>query len=1081
MRKLWLQSDLLFVQRVPLVLVIVQLMLGSFATFFLPSIAQAFWLQEATASPPLRLESGAPIMRQFLPAEYKAQGQNWALVQNRRGLMYVGNNDGVLEYDGERWRLIPVANQTTARSLCIDDQDRVYVGAVGEIGYLEADTTGTTRYVSLTSRLPPDDRKFSEIWRCFVTPKGVIFTSFQKIFRVSSDDVKVWRTKSIFLLGHYVHHRFYVHELALGLLELKDEQLQLVADGKRFASDKIYTMLPWQDEMDKRGLKNGSSILIGTRNQGFFIFDGKQYRPWRTEIESELKTNLLYNGLQLSDGRLVFGTIQGGLYLLDRQGRLLTHLDRTSGLPDQAIYSMRVDNSGGLWLTLDRGIVRIEVDNPLTQFHENNGLIGAVLSSHRFQNSVYAATTQGIFRMQAGPRAKFERIPGTDGPSWQFLNWHDRILIANYQGVYQLHASHRPSSIEPSIQLDKLLSIDSAFSMAISKQHPDLLLVGARHGLFIMRYRHHQWENLGSVTGINEEVRTLQEDEQGRWWLGTNTAGTLRVRFANMSERPLEAKIERFGVSQGLPSTIKFWGYQLQKGIRFGSSEGVYTFNETQNKFEPDPAFAQLFPTPRPVYSLHQDQGGIIWMISHDKSKGKEELGRITTSTQGNYQWSYQAFRAIAGERAEGMQRILSDIDGVTWFGGTKGLFRYDPSIIKNYRAPYATMLRQVSISNEVIYGGGNATKSPILEYQDKRLRFDYAAPSFDGTDANQYQVFLEGSDRGWSDWSRENYRDYSNLYEGNYRFRVRAKNIYDNLSAEATYAFTITAPWYRMLWAYFVYGLLLVGVAKAMINWRTKRLNSQKLHLEMQIQERTKELEIAYAEIKKISITDHLTGLGNRRFLVQALEHYLSTENTEERRISRRQKLVFMLIDLDHFKMVNDSHGHAAGDAILVGFAEILRLHCRRDDIAVRWGGEEFLMCAQVHDEQEALHYATRLRLAVDRANFAIGLEQSLKITCSIGLACWPFDSNDPDCLEHDDIIHLADAALYLAKRSGRDQCIGVVALPPLPVECKLLIHSDVQHFLRSQWVNLIHDRTETKTAAANMNTVPPSNIPAK
>lgn len=1066
MRKLWLHYRFFFPRYLQLVLTAILFSLITLAVFDHQVSATQLKRSSNSAVPPLRLESGVPIMRQFLPQEYKAQGQNWALAQNRRGLMYVGNNDGVLEYDGERWRLIPVANQTTARSLCIDEQDRIYVGAVGEIGYLEADAIGTTRYVSLTARLPIEDRKFSEVWRCFVTPKGVIFTTFQKIFRVTNDEVKVWRTNSIFLLGHYVHQRFFVHELGLGLLELRDEQLQLVADGKRFASDKIYTMLAWKDETDKPGQTPSEQILIGTRNQGFFIFDGKQYRPWRTDIENELKTNLLYNGLQLKDGRLVFGTIQGGLYILDQQGRLLAHLDRTSGLPDQAIYSSRVDHSGGLWLTLDRGIVRVEVDNPLTQFHENNGLIGAVLSVHRFQNTIYAATTQGIFQMQVGPRASFQRIPGTDGPSWQFLNWRDRILIANYQGVYQLQTSQSQANLKQSTQLDRLLSIDSAFSLAISKRHPELLLVGARHGLFIMRFHNQVWENLGSVAELNDEIRTLLEDEQGRWWLGTNTGGAIRLSFPNLAEHPLQANIERFGVSQGLPSAIKFWGYQLQQQIRFGSSEGVYRYNDSLQKFEPDSAYAQLFSAPRPVYSLHQDQQGSIWMISHDKTKGKEELGKLIAQADGNYQWSYQAFRAISGERAEGMQRIFSDADGVSWFGGTKGLFRYDPHIEKNYHATYATMLRQVSISNEVIYGGSKEIKAPILEYQDKRLRFDYAAPSYDGIDANQYQVFLEGSDRGWSEWSRENYRDYSNLYEGDYKFRVRAKNIYDNLSAEASYSFTITPPWYRMFWAYLVYALLLAGIAKAMINWRTERLNAQKKLLENQVQERTKELEIAYAEIKKISITDHLTGLGNRRFLAQALEHYRATENTEERRVSRRQKLVFMLIDIDHFKMVNDSHGHAAGDAILVGFADILRLHCRRDDIAVRWGGEEFLMCAQVHDEQEALHYATRLRLAVDRANFAIGLEQSLKITCSIGLACWPFDTADPKNLEYDDIIHLADAALYLAKRSGRDQCISVVAVPPLPVECKLLIHSAVQNFLNSKYVSLMHDRVGTDTA---------------
>ena len=91
---------------------------------------------------------GTPLMRVFLPQEYRAQGQNWAVLQDHRGLIYVGNNDGVLEFDGERWRLIKVSNQTTVRSLTMDSNGRIYVGAVGEIGYLQADKNGVMQYVS---------------------------------------------------------------------------------------------------------------------------------------------------------------------------------------------------------------------------------------------------------------------------------------------------------------------------------------------------------------------------------------------------------------------------------------------------------------------------------------------------------------------------------------------------------------------------------------------------------------------------------------------------------------------------------------------------------------------------------------------------------------------------------------------------------------------------------------------------------------------------------------------------------------------------------------------------------------------
>lgn len=129
-------------------------------------------------------ETGSPSLRVFSPKEFGADVQNWAIVQDPRGLIYVGNNDGVLEFDGARWRLIRVANRTTVRSLAVDASGRVFVGAQGEVGTLEPDPSGQMQYVSLLNQIPSEERGFADVWTTFATKQGVVFCSATRIFRI---------------------------------------------------------------------------------------------------------------------------------------------------------------------------------------------------------------------------------------------------------------------------------------------------------------------------------------------------------------------------------------------------------------------------------------------------------------------------------------------------------------------------------------------------------------------------------------------------------------------------------------------------------------------------------------------------------------------------------------------------------------------------------------------------------------------------------------------------------------------------------------------------------------------------------
>ncbi|POZ61474.1 GGDEF domain-containing response regulator [Chromobacterium alticapitis] len=187
----------------------------------------------------------------------------------------------------------------------------------------------------------------------------------------------------------------------------------------------------------------------------------------------------------------------------------------------------------------------------------------------------------------------------------------------------------------------------------------------------------------------------------------------------------------------------------------------------------------------------------------------------------------------------------------------------------------------------------------------------------------------------------------------------------------------------------------------------KLQRMNDE---LENIVQARTHELELKNEELNRLATTDRLTGLYNRLFLEKMLPH----EFAVAKRFS--SPFAFILLDIDHFKLVNDRHGHQVGDEVLKTMADIIRRTVRACDITVRWGGEEFLIiCSDTH-LRGARTLAEKLRQAVEGHDFPV-VE---RCTASFGVAAYQ---------ESDDIhsmLERADQALYAAKHAGRNRVEG-------------------------------------------------------
>lgn len=219
----------------------------------------------------------------------------------------------------------------------------------------------------------------------------------------------------------------------------------------------------------------------------------------------------------------------------------------------------------------------------------------------------------------------------------------------------------------------------------------------------------------------------------------------------------------------------------------------------------------------------------------------------------------------------------------------------------------------------------------------------------------------------------------------------------------------------------------------------QTKRLSAEVAQKTSALRERHAELERAYAAVDRASLTDAMTGLANRRFLERHIEAdaaralRLHEDARLAGEVPTSADLVFFLVDLDHFKTINDQQGHAAGDAVLVEVSRRLERVFRQGDFVVRWGGEEFLLVARFVDRQGAAAIAERIRRAVADTPFSLA-EGSVRCTCSIGFSAYPLQADRPAACAWEDVMAIADQALYTVKRGARDGWVGYLTARDVP-----------------------------------------------
>lgn len=329
-----------------------------------------------------------------------------------------------------------------------------------------------------------------------------------------------------------------------------------------------------------------------------------------------------------------------------------------------------------------------------------------------------------------------------------------------------------------------------------------------------------------------------------------------------------------------------------------------------------------------------------------------------------------------------------------------------------------------------------------VINHKQSVITFEFALLSYDVPEKTLYSYKLDGFNDKWSKPTVQRAATYTNLDPGTYQFHVIATNNEGlPMRSEVNFRLQVLPPWWQTWWAYSLYVLAFCTALFRIIHRQYEKRHFAERRsqlLEVKVDERTEalrsaheELKAAYQKMEAASYTDALTQLRNRHYFqdfipkeVARLERIFEKLKTHEARQQSERYAAFLILDIDHFKQINDEYGHAGGDVVLEAVSAALRECFRDNDTLFRWGGEEFLVVCPDQKVSDLTQLAERARRAV--AELAITLEGQprFKVTCSVGGCHFPFDAANPSWASAEQTIALADWCLYLAKNTGRNCC---------------------------------------------------------
>ena len=749
--------------------------------------------------------------------QYRSGNQNWQVCQSREGWMYFANNKGLLEFDGVNWTTYPLPGNAKVRAVRAIG-DTIYVGALGQFGCFTRNKKGRLIYRQLSEAVEKNGQ--INIWQIHQIGRDIYFQG-DGAFYVNDGRTRLDCQTGV-SYSAVVYNRLYtVSSRGLSILVGKQFQLLKGLDDRLVGS--IVSILPW-----KQG-----QLLFVTSDQGLYVYTDNHAEPLTTVADGLIAGEKL-SAAALSDDCLVLGTMQNGVILLNLKSNTAERMGIASGLQNKTVISAAFDRDRNLWLGLDNGIDYIPLRSPLRYLNSRQSPIGSGYCSISYNGRLYLGTNQGLYEMNDG---QIRFVEGT-GSQVLCLDTIDGRLFCGGRRFFL------------SFDRNRITRYDTRGVWGVRSvgYRSDVLLTGSYWGLRLMRRQGRDWQMAEEVKGCDVSAKTFYiEDSSGAVWVANKEKGIYRML---LSDDLTAVKSQKCYNSAQLPKGDNVSIAKIDGETVIASRQGLFRYDATKDQLEPYVALENRLGGHAAYTFIRQEQNGDIWYATDGiihLMRGMQKSGFLND-------YLIEDFESVSHW---GGCAIISTEEGFASLKDNQGDRSLIPSAeprIKRQVPLVQPYIRKIYIGNfaDTLYYG---CQQPVqVKWGNNSIRLQYSASCYDPTQTVLYSYRLDGSsEKDWSPYSRSRIKEYTNLPEGDYTFRLRIITTDSQQPIETQFCFTILPPWYRSWWAYLLYVLLVIAGGYA--GYRRLQKSRQQLIAQKNEQIQEKEEEIQTLREEKLEI----------------------------------------------------------------------------------------------------------------------------------------------------------------------------------------------------------------------------------
>lgn len=762
---------------------------------------------------------------------YGAENKNWAVAQDDKGVVYFGNDGGLLEFDGMTWKVYTAPNDQVVRSLYVVSNETIFSGGYEEFGRWDRDVSGDLKYTSLSTDIQKSHFNNGDFWKIIEVDSLIYFQSFQSLFVYDHKTVEKVEGIKSFLLLSKVRGEIYFQSMRSGLYRIiNGTQFEKIEGSEFFSDTDVRVFLPLGED----------KMIVGTNTKGLYLYDGEKFEEWNSELSRTLIPTDLNCGLLSSKGTYYFGTLKNGIYEVNKNGKIIGHISADSNLQDNSILSLAEDNTGSIWAGLDRGISYIDYEDNISFYTDPTGNTGAIYDGVEWNGKLVLATNQGAYYLDIGATAHTNTLPAlkvinnTRGQVWTLDVIDGELYCGDDKGLRRINKD---------LTVTKLADYGGVYSVRKANLHnKDVLLLSTYYGLEVFDLSTNKEY---PFVDLFEPIINTEIDHLDNIWLEHANKGVYRTRLGSGLDSYSTLSYYGGVSGDGLPYKLRL--FKVGGRIELMGDSKFFTYDDIHDKIVENIRLNDCFASVTDLRHIIHHTGNYYWA-----------LGKTTV-----YLFFYDGYNASIIDSYDVNKHGLSLVnvyekvaklsDNVSLICLDNGFFLYDLTGLEaksnqSLPVPYFRTIESSDIKGNKEYVDSQA-KHTKIDYSHNTISFTFTSPEAFSSNLS-FSYKLQGVDGKWIEDQKMNKVFYPRLPSGTYQFMVRAKDPLGNLSEVTMFEFTILKPWYSTYWAFLLYTLAIVGLLYLV--WMIILRRYRNLHLQKIRQRETRRLHALTKDLQE-------------------------------------------------------------------------------------------------------------------------------------------------------------------------------------------------------------------------------------